>query len=150
MSRDSYILQQAAEVLHKDSLDVELHYLFVSRYSLFLPSIYTLSREELYENKGVSPFYRYNVEVADILKNLRISKEDFGESITRQITFSQISTPEEEDLFFQILQSPEIKDKILRKACEERKILLDYFKQEGMLDNEKQALVDVGWVGLRD
>lgn len=147
LSRDSYILQQAAEALHKDYLDVELHYLFVSRYSLFLPSIYTLSREELYENKGIFPFYRYNVKVADILKNLRINKEDFGEAFTRQITFSQISTPEEEDLFFQVLQSPEIKDKILRKACEERKILLDYFEQEGMLDNEKQALVDVGWIG---
>lgn len=147
LSRDSYILQQAAEVLHKNYLDIELHYLFVSRYSLFLPSIYTLTREELYENKGISPFYRYNVAVADILKNLRINESELGDTFIRQITFTKISTPEEEDLFFQILQSPEIKDKILKRACEERKVLLDYFKQEGVLDIEKQALVDVGWVG---
>lgn len=147
LSRDSYILQQAAEVMHKEALDIELHYLFVSRYSLFLPSIYTLSREELYENKGISPFYQYNVSVADILKNLRVNELELGKAFAQQITFTKISTLEEEDLFFQVLQSPEIKDRILQKACEERKILLDYFKQEGVLNEEKQALVDVGWIG---
>ena len=36
---------------------------------------------------------------------------------------------------------------ILKKAEKERKILVDYFAQEGLFDMEKQALVDVGWIG---
>lgn len=36
---------------------------------------------------------------------------------------------------------------ILKKAKDERKVLIEYFTQEGLFNVEKQALVDIGWIG---
>lgn len=147
LSRDGYILYKIAEVVQMGYPEIKLNYLFVSRYSLFLPSIYSLSREEIYENKGITSFYHCKVKVKDILDGLHVTLEELGDAFTNRITFKQISTPEQEDLFFEVLQSAEIKKLILKKAEQERKILIDYFTQEGLFDVEKQALVDIGWVG---
>lgn len=147
LSRDGYILYKIAEVVQMGYPEIKLNYLFVSRYSLFLPSIYSLSREEIYENKGITSFYHYKVKVKDILDGLHVTLEELGDAFTNRITFKQILTPEQEDLFFEVLQSTEIKKMILKKAQQERKILIDYFTQEGLFDLEKQALVDIGWVG---
>ncbi|MCR8883421.1 hypothetical protein [Phocaeicola plebeius] len=147
LSRDGYVLYKIAEVVQLRYPEIKLNYLFVSRYSLFLPSIYSLSREEMYENKGISSFYRHKVKVKDILDGLHITLEELGDTFTNRITFKQILTSEQENLFFEVLQSAEIRKKILKKAEKERKILVDYFAQEGLFDMEKQALVDVGWIG---
>lgn len=109
LSRDGYILYKIAEVVQMGYPEIKLNYLFVSRYSLFLPSIYSLSREEIYENKGITSFYHYKVKVKDILDGLHVTLEELGDAFTNRITFKQILTPEQEDLFFEVLQSTEIK-----------------------------------------
>lgn len=147
LSRDGYILYKIAEVVQKRYPEIKLNYLFVSRYSLFLPSIYSLSREEMYENKGVTSFCHHKVKVKDILDGLHTTLEELGDVFTNRITFKKILTPEQEDLFFEVLQSAEVKELILKKAKDERKVLIEYFTQEGLFNVEKQALVDIGWIG---
>lgn len=147
LSRDGYILYKIAEVVQKRYPEIKLNYLFVSRYSLFLPSIYSLSREEMYENKGVTSFCHHKVKVKDILDGLHITLEELGDVFTNRITFKKILTSEQEDLFFEVLQSAEVKELILKKAKDERKVLIEYFTQEGLFNVEKQALVDIGWIG---
>lgn len=99
LSRDGYILYKIAEVVQKRYPEIKLNYLFVSRYSLFLPSIYSLSREEMYENKGVTSFCHHKVKVKDILDGLHTTLEELGDVFTNRITFKKILTPEQEDLF---------------------------------------------------
>lgn len=147
LSRDGYILYKIAEVVQKRYPDIKLNYLFVSRYSLFLPSIYSLSREEMYENRGITSFCHHKVKVKDILDGLHTTSEELGDAFANRITFKKILTPEQEDLFFEVLQSTKVKELILKKAKDERKVLIDYFTQEGLFDIEKQALVDIGWIG---
>ncbi len=147
LSRDGYILYKIAEVVQKRYPEIKLNYLFVSRYSLFLPSIYSLSREEMYENKGVTSFCHHKVKVKDILDGLHTTLEELGDVFTNRITFKKILTSEQEDLFFEVLQSAEVKELILKKAKDERKVLIEYFTQEGLFNVEKQALVDIGWIG---
>lgn len=147
LSRDGYILYKIAEVVQKRYPEIKLNYLFVSRYSLFLPSIYSLSREEMYENKGVTSFCHHKVKVKDILDGLHTTLEELGDVFTNRITFKKILTPEQEDFFFEVLQSAEVKELILKKAKDERKVLIEYFTQEGLFNVEKQALVDIGWIG---
>lgn len=147
LSRDGYILYKIAKVVQKRYPEIKLNYLFVSRYSLFLPSIYSLSREEMYENKGVTSFCHHKVKVKDILDGLHTTLEELGDVFTNRITFKKILTPEQEDLFFEVLQSAEVKELILKKAKDERKVLIEYFTQEGLFNVEKQALVDIGWIG---
>lgn len=147
LSRDGYILQQIAEMFSCSFPNIECRYLFVSRYSLFLPSLFTLTKEEIYENLGVSSLHKNRKRVKDIFKYLRITPIDLENSILKDIPFNRIQTQEQEDVFFNLLQQPKVKQLILERASAARKILLDYFKQEGLLDGSKYGIVDVGWVG---
>ena len=67
--------------------EIKLNYLFVSRYSLFLPSIYSLSREEIYENKGITSFYHYKVKVKDILDGLPHLRTNVVSNISNEANF---------------------------------------------------------------
>ena len=147
LSRDGYILKEIAETMHAAYPEVEIRYLFVSRYSLFLPSLYTLEKEEIYESKGVSSFWRSRMKVADILHYLRVTPQELGEAFSSRITFSRFRTQAQEDLFFETLQLPDIRARILGKAASERSLLVRYFRAEGLLDTTPTATVDVGWIG---
>lgn len=147
LSRDGYILQQIAEEYQKNYPEITLHYLFVSRYSLFLPNIYSLSKEELYECKGGSPLYVNRIKVSDLLQDLRVDRSDLDEDFKKHITFKRIKTKEQEDLFFEYLQSSGLKQRIVAKAAEERALVVDYFRQEGLFSEYPWAIVDVGWIG---
>lgn len=147
LSRDGYILYKIAEVFQADYPDIELKYLFVSRQSLFLPSIYTMDKEELLESLGCNSLSQYRLQVKNILQYLRISIQDLGEHASKLINFNRIKTQEQEETFLALLTSTDVKQKILAHATEERKKLLAYFSQEGLLVQEKTATVDVGWMG---
>lgn len=147
LSRDGYILQQIAEVFHTDYPEIEFKYLFVSRYSLLLPGLYTMDREEVLESFGKNSFYQAYFSVNEIFYYLRISPQEIGDIFQEYINFDYVSTKEEEDRLFELLQHPTVKSKILSNASAERQKLLCYFRQEGLLEKEKWATVDVGWVG---
>lgn len=147
LSRDGYILQQIAEVFQSDYPDIELKYLFVSRHSLFLPSIYTLDRKELLESLGCNSLHQEHIRVKDILQYLRISPQDLGHTASSLLNFNRIDTKEQEETLFSILESNNLKQKIVSNATQEREKLLAYFRQEGLLVHEKIATVDIGWVG---
>lgn len=147
LSRDGYILQQIAKTFSGNFPDIEYRYLFVSRYSLFLPSIYTLTKEELYENLGVDSLHKNRKRVKEIFKYLRIDPSELDSNILKEISFNRIKNQEQEDIFLNFLQQPLIRHSILERAATARRILLDYFRQEGLLDNSKCGMVDIGWIG---
>lgn len=147
LSRDGYIIQRIAEQYQDLFPDIEFRYLLVSRDSLFLPSLYTLDKEELCDNKNTKSLHRIRIKVAELLFYLKTSEEELGAEFSDRITFRKIKTEEQENLFLQALQLPGVKGKILGKAGDARKVLIDYFKQEGLFDNLPYGTVDIGWGG---
>lgn len=152
LARDGYILHRIAATLLHGRKDIELRYLYLSRYSLFLPGIFTLSRQELYENCGydsndVYPFARAGMEVRRILFLLRTTPEELGKEYMDKVDFPTISTKEQEDIFFDAIQTPSVREKITGKAEKEREMLLGYLYQEHFLDGTLSGTVDVGWTG---
>ncbi len=147
LSRDGYILKEIAETMQSAYPNIELRYLFVSRYSLFLPSLYSLEKEEVFESKGTSSFWRVRMKVADILHYLRTTPQELGDTFCHRVSFDKFRSQAQEELFFETLQIPEIKAKILSKAATERDLLVRYFRDEGLFDGTPAATVDVGWIG---
>ena len=138
LSRDSYILYKIAQQYRLDYPEISLKYLFVSRKSLMYPCIYEGTSDEICELMGLKSFKDENVKrIANYLQ--------LDEALFDSLDFKYIKTDEDVLCLNKLLDKH--CEKILNKAATQRVVLLKYFKQEGLLDSGKKALVDVGWLG---
>lgn len=80
------------------------------------------------------------IKVSDLLQDLRVDRSDLDEDFKKHITFKRIKTKEQEDLFFEYLQSSGLKQRIVAKAAEERALVVDYFRQEGLFSEDPGPL----------
>ncbi len=149
LSRDGYPVYQAACILSEgnDSYP-QLRYLRVSRYSLRIPEM-VISKETFTDYLFLSGI---DVTMRKILKRGGLSDEEI-EEIASEIGYTDpidkiISRPE-------ILYWKKIADKeketiwslIYKHAKPQLPLILEYFRQEGLMDDVRIAIVDSGWVG---
>lgn len=145
LSRDSYILQQIAEELPHE--DIELKYLFVSRKSLLMPYMYNATAEKFLAVQDKKTIKGKDVE--SLLDSLGTSKSELSSEYGITFRFNRITTKKEEETFIDSIFGKESKylHTLNERAKEKRGLLNAYFKQEEVLDNGKTAMVDVGWLG---
>ena len=145
LSRDSYILQQIAEELPHE--DIELKYLFVSRKSLLLPYMYNATAEKFLDVQDKKTIRGKDVE--SLLSSLGTSKAELSSKYGITFRFNRITTKKEEETFLDSIFGKESKylHTLNERAKEKRDLLNAYFKQEEVIGNGKTAMVDVGWLG---
>lgn len=146
LSRDSYILLKAAQALSKEVEGLELHYLFVSRRSLLLPY---LCREDEYAYMAASDHHTL-VRIDTIDKRLRhlgTSREEMRIKFGIEFPYSKVNNIKEQEDFLQKVFHSDFTPLLQQRAQEQLCLLLDYFRQEGLMDGEPSAAVDVGWLG---
>ena len=146
LSRDSYILLKAAQALSKEAEGLELHYLFVSRRSLLLPY---LCGEDEYAYLAASDHHTL-VRIDTIDKRLRhlgTSREEMRIKFGIEFPYSKVNNIKvQEDFLLKVFHS-DFTPLLQQRAQEQLCLLLDYFRQEGLMDGEPSAAVDVGWLG---
>lgn len=150
-ARDGYLIKRAWEAAGFDKIiSASTHYLYVSRASLnvaagILESTPDKLSQSLLNFLGTSAG-RTTVEVAlrrvDLI-GLDLLVKDITQSIGPLDTV--LSNTEIVHHFEGILQKHS--RKIIEKLSPRYKVCIDYLKQEGILDNGKQAIVDMGWHG---
>ena len=146
LSRDSYILLKAAQALSKEAEGLELHYLFVSRRSLLLPY---LCGEDEYAYLAASDHHTL-VRIDTIDKRLRhlgTSREEMRIKFGIEFPYSKVNNIKEQEDFLQKVFHSDFTPLLQQRAQEQLCLLLDYFRQEGLMDGELSAAVDVGWLG---
>ena len=146
LSRDSYILLKAAQALSKEAEGLELHYLFVSRRSLLLPY---LCGEDEYAYMAASDHHTL-VRIDTIDKRLRhlgTSREEMRIKFGIEIPYSKVNNIKEQEDFLRKVFHSDFTPLLQQRAQEQLCLLLDYFRQEGLMDGEPSAAVDVGWLG---
>lgn len=145
LSRDSYILQQIAEELPHE--DIELKYLFVSRKSLLLPYMYNATAEKFLAVQDKKTIRGKDVE--SLLSSLGTSKAELSSEYSITFRFNRITTKKEEETFLDSIFGKESRylHTLNERAKEKRDLLNAYFKQEEVIGNGKTAMVDVGWLG---
>ena len=146
LSRDSYILLKAAQALSKEAEGLELHYLFVSRRSLLLPY---LCGEDEYAYMAASDHHTL-VRIDTIDKRLRhlgTSREEMRIKFGIEFPYSKVNNIKEQEDFLQKVFHSDFTPLLQQRAQEQLCLLLDYFRQEGLMDGEPSAAVDVGWLG---
>ena len=146
LSRDSYILLKAAQALSKEAEGLELHYLFVSRRSLLLPY---LCGEDEYACLAASDHHtlvRYDT-IDKRLRHLGTSREEMRIKFGIEFPYSKVNNIKEQEDFLQKVFHSDFTPLLQQRAQEQLCLLLDYFRQEGLMDGEPSAAVDVGWLG---
>lgn len=145
LSRDSYILQQIAEELPHE--DIELKYLFVSRKSLLLPYMYNATAKKFLAVQDKKTIRGKDVE--SLLSSLGTSKAELSSEYGITFRFNRITTKKEEETFLDSIFGKESKylHTLNERAKEKRGLLNAYFKQEEVIGNGNTAMVDVGWLG---
>lgn len=148
LSRDSYVLMKGYEALVDGDVNVpELHYLFVSRRSLLLPYMH-LAGTDL-SSHYLSAMDHSSIKggkVTSLLKALGTSEEEL-ETLGIKLNFTKIHNSDEQELFLANVLNGAYQSLLKERAEVAYKLLVEYFKQEGLLTSENAALVDIGWLG---
>ena len=146
LSRDSYILLKAAQALSKETEGLELHYLFVSRRSLLLPY---LCGEDEYAYMAASDHHTLiRIDTIDKrLRHLGTSREEMRIKFGIEFPYSKVNNIKEQEDFLQKVFHSDFTPLLQQRAQEQLCLLLDYFRQKGLMDGELSAAVDVGWLG---
>lgn len=130
LARDGYIFYKIAEAFSKEFPLINIHYLYVSRKSLYLPSLDTVSYESLMPRLS----YIENFGIEDICERLQIKDEISS--------FSNYSSLKGEDLLDSLLKDAIFVERVNCKRNIQRDLCLRYFKQEG-LTNGQAAIIDL-------
>ncbi|NEX15672.1 MAG: hypothetical protein C1943_03275 [Halochromatium sp.] len=144
VARNGQILMKIAEAMRREG-DPECRYLYGSRQAWLLPAVTEVTPSSL-----AWAWDRSMVRTGDdILRRLEIdnpavrevlSRHGFeGEHLSRRLDEAALK------LFITVLAKDPIASWIAERARARRSVLQGYLKQEGLLDEERWAIVDVGW-----
>jgi predicted HAD superfamily hydrolase len=146
-ARDSYIFYIIAQKLSHLYPEINLFYIYLSRKALCLPSLYDCdtSSYKLFEKGSFcyqTPKSLFNNLIGISISEISAFTETNSDFWTTPLTKDKIP------IFYNLLQKPAIKTMISNRSSNARKLLLDYLKQEQLLDNTASAaIVDLGWSG---
>lgn len=143
LSRDGYILMKIAESLNVT--DIQLRYLFVSRKSLTPGFMADFTQDNLLDISDGHSIVRKDVN--SILSLLQTSREELSQHNIDLPLGDKIQNIHEQETFLNMIFGSSITDLLKERASIAEESLVRYFRQEGMFDNTKSAMVDVGWLG---
>lgn len=144
LSRDSYVLLKAAQKMSKEYRDIELKYLFISRKSLMLPYLIDMSQADFLEALDKKTVMRK--KVSSLLSLLGIDDRMLEEHHIA-FPYKKITTKRQEADFLSKIFDSSLTPLLKQMSAKRHALLIEYFAQEGLLSNQKSAMVDVGWLG---
>ena len=145
LSRDSYVLMKGVEQLQEYFPDVELHYLFLSRRSLFLPYLACdVSAEQMLSVMDKNSLYGKKVD--DLLALLATNRDELRQW-NIEFDYSKIRNRADEADFLDKIFNGGYVSVLKERASEAKELLVKYFEQEGLLSGDSCDMVDVGWLG---
>jgi len=147
LSRDGQIIRDVFDLITQTQSPAILgKYLYVSRQSLLLPAM----GEDLEKELGWILAPTHILTTRMILSRVGIDIDALPPTLTldgfRSQKDANLRGPEREQ-FRHLLTSSDLMPHILSARNKARKNILNYFKQEGLLDGDPFAIVDIGWNG---
>ena len=140
VSRDAQVFLRIARAIAREG-DPECRYLLGSRQAWFLPGIDAIDRDALHW--VLKPGWALRTPSA-LLPKLGVDSAEVGDELGRHgLSADRPLEDHEIDRFWEVVDAltPLIRERV--EAARETAIA--YFRQEGMLDPGRWALVDLGW-----
>ncbi len=142
LSRDSYVLLKGMEDAATEG--VELRYLFLSRKALMLPYLYGGDENTYLAVMDKGTLLRKNVD--ELLRGLSIDRAEL-ESLGLRFDYNKIITRSQQEDFLQKIFRSDYTPRLQTRCAAAYELLVEYFRQEGLLDGARSVMVDVGWLG---
>lgn len=143
MARDGFLMYRAARKLQEEKTEyqkIKCCYFFSSRQSLYLPYLSTMSISEAIKN-----LFTRNIQTIEDLTevlNLTIEEEKTLLDILRNDKNNL-----KNDLQTGVMKSVEVQAYLMQLFNHACNIFKIYMQQTGLLDEQKKAIVDSGWLG---
>lgn len=129
LARDGYIFYKIALRLKKRFPKISLHYLYVSRKSLYLPGLNDISFNSL-----KNAFFSWDrCILPDVLDKFQLDDDEI---------YDNYRSESGEKLLISLLDNPKFVNDLKNKRDEQRNLCLEYFVSEG-LANGNAAIVDL-------
>ncbi len=138
LSRRGELPLKIARVFQEDFPEIELRYLYSSRWA-WRPATYGRWCRELW-NDLMDP--RFPMDLQELLNVLGLGDTKIADDF-----LAQFSREDNVDAMFEWLSQPTVVATINQSLTERRKLVLAYLDQEGLWERERIALVDDGWSG---
>jgi HAD superfamily hydrolase (TIGR01549 family) len=145
VARDGQLLKLIAERLGQALPVPELRYLYGSRQAWNSAAVQEIDRDDLefliLNGQSTAPAHN----LARVLvrpEEVSLALERHGFSVS---DWERQLDPEGIDRFWRVVEEPDVSELILQRAIRGRSDALGYFRQEGLFDGKRWALVDVGW-----
>lgn len=148
LARDAYFPYLAAcEIVKKQKLNIDIRYLYVSRYSLRTAE-FALEKKDCIDTVCIGGI---DVTFHKIMQRAGLSKEE-GLAIFNLTGFEKafdevLSKAEIAKVREKLRACKEFATVVMKKASENLPKVLGYLETEGMFDDVRLAVVDSGWVG---
>lgn len=144
LSRDGYIMYRIAQALNQK--DIELNYLFVSRKALtraFIASEPEQKFMQIVDRKTL-----IGKSVSSILSQLKLDRDEIEKFHSIKFEYNKILTKsQEQDFLGKIFNNPDFTPDFISECDAEVQTVREYLIQQGLSDDESQAMVDIGWLG---
>lgn len=148
ISRDGQILHKLAQIISKTwRFNVDCRYLYGSRQAWHFPALLEIGETEL-DWMFDSTFF---MSVRSVCNRVNISPEQIEPFLEKKSFKSSMwdenLKPDDRISLREAFTDKEIKNFIINLAASYRETALGYFLQEGMGENVRFAIVDIGWHG---
>jgi predicted HAD superfamily hydrolase len=149
VARDGYLIKRIADSLIRAlNFPIETRYLYGSRQAWHLPAITDFLSEDLswlFERTRT-----LNIQI--LIGRLQMNPEDIEDILTqlgwpRSVWLRPLDDNLLAKLKEDLLSSAEFRVEVERLVSVRRNIALQYFKQEGLFDENPCAIIDLGWHG---
>lgn len=145
LARDGQVLARIArQLVQRLELPLEVSYLLVSRRSTNLAATFDLSDEEtgwIYRDQA-------HLSPSEFLDRFGLCWDDVGPLLgPSEAATPPGSTDQLAEMLRPLLARRPLRDLVLERASERRRLLVDYLRQEGILDGQRTGIVDFGGVG---
>ena len=147
LARDGYLLYEIAKTVCRErKIDVDCRYLYCSRQALRIPS-YHIIGDEAFELLTLGG---YHFTKRTILERAAISESEIN-GIASELDIKELDAPMsygELGEFKEALKSSELyKKAVIERSADAYDTTIEYFRQEGLFEEENLAIADSGWTG---
>lgn len=148
VARDGQVLAELASALvERLGWDTEIRYLYASRKSVNLASVYDASAAELEWVARKSE----RISLGAVLDRLDLDARDVADELATAglagCDDSMLVTDDVRAALRAATESGPLRDLVLAKARSRREVVTEYLRQEGLFDGTRYGIVDVGGVG---
>ena len=145
LAREGYILKKFFDI-YQNGLEkkVQTKYLYVSRFSTFLPSLKPLCEEKF---EGILEQYG-DISLKSFLKNLQFTDKEIEKVVDNNINIDEIIRSFDKSLAFEKLKKNVCFQNIYNtKVKNAQDSFIEYFRSVTTTSQSSIVLVDIGWKG---